>query len=288
MWLLFGLLSASTDAGKNVLAKRSTGTFNSIVITWAWVAYSLILLLPLMFWGGIPALDQTFWLAFSARVVLDIISLVLYVEALRRSDLSLTLPMLALTPLFLLGSGLLLNNEWPSTLSLAGVLLIVAGTYFLNFKRGMLHALEPLQAIYKNTGALMMLAVAIIWGVTGSLHKLAILHSNPYFYTGLGALVIAVILTPLAWWSSHEDFKKAASKEYLPQLLPIGILDGITVLSQFIGQSITLTVLVISLKRTSIIFSSLMGWALFKEDIRTRIAPICVMVLGVILIALGK
>jgi drug/metabolite transporter (DMT)-like permease len=195
--------------------------------------------------------------------------------------------MLALTPLFLLFSGFLINGEFPTSLGLGGVALIIAGTYLLNFKKNAQSIFEPFQVIFNNSGSVLMLGVAIIWGITGSLHKLAISHSNPYFYTGLGALVLTTLYTPVAWYANREDFKKSLSREYLPQLVPIGLLDGITILAQFIGQSMSLTVLVISLKRTSIIFSSLLSWYFFKEEIGPRLLPICLMVLGVMLIAIS-
>jgi drug/metabolite transporter (DMT)-like permease len=287
MWLLLGLFSAATDAGKNVLAKHNTKSFNSIVVTWAWVTYSLFILIPVMFIKGIPQLDMVFWQTFVVRIILDFVSLLMYIEAIKRTDLSLSMPMLALSPLFLLVSGYFLNGEFPSNLALIGVLLIVVGTYFLNFKGRHLPWYEPITCVVQDRGTTLMLGASIIWGITGSLHKLAILHSNPYFYTGLGALTLAVLYTPLAWFASREDFKKSFSREYLPKLVPVGLLDGLTVLSQFVGQSMSLTVLVISLKRTSIIFSSILGWWLFGEKIGKRIVPICMMVAGVVLIAVG-
>jgi drug/metabolite transporter (DMT)-like permease len=287
MWLLFGLAAAGTDAAKNVLAKHNVQNFDSVVVTWAWVFYSLIILIPVMFIKGVPQLDQTFWIAFAVRIVLDFAALLMYVESLKRTDLSLSLPMLALTPLFLLASGFVINGELPTVLGIFGVLLIVAGAYFLNFSSSNRSLFAPLQAITHNSGSLLMLGVAVLWGLTGSIHKLAILHSNPYFYTGLGAVTLAVLFTPLAWYRSKEDFKKSLSREYIFKMIPVGLLDGATVLTQFIGQSISLTVLVISLKRVSIVFSSLMGWYYFKEDIKSRIVPICLMVVGVICIAVS-
>lgn len=286
MWIFLGLISAFSDASKNVLAKHNTKSFDSLVISWAWVTYSLIILIPIMLLKGIPNLDGLFWIAFTARTVLEVIAVILYVNSLKTTDLSLSLPMLALTPLFLLFTGLAINHEFPKPFGLIGVGAIVLGTYLLNFKKNE-RFYQPFLAIYQNKGVFMMFLVAIIWGITGSLHKLAILHSNPYFYAAFGALVLAIIFTPLAIWSNKQDFMKALRPESLPKIAPVGILEGLTVLTQMIGQSIALTVFIISLKRTSIIFSSIMGWLFFKEPIKQRIVPICLMVAGVILILLS-
>src|SRR5437879_6271435 len=120
MWIIFGLISAFSDDAKNVLAKHNAHHFDPLVITWAWVTYSLIIVGPLMFFKGIPHLDGVFWTAFSVRIILDTISLILYVRALKNTDLSLSLPMLALTPLFLVLTDFIINHEFPKTLGLIG------------------------------------------------------------------------------------------------------------------------------------------------------------------------
>jgi drug/metabolite transporter (DMT)-like permease len=286
MWALIGLISAFSDASKNVLAKHNIRSFDPLVVTWAWTAYSLIILVPVMFIGGIPSLDGIFWLAFIIRTILDTVALILYANALKYTDLSLSLPMLALTPLFLVFTGLLINHEFPKPLGLVGVVIIVLGAYLLNFKKNE-KIYQPFLAIYQNKGVFMMFWVAIIWSLTGSLHRLAILHSNPYFYTAFGAIVLSAVFTPLAIWSNKRDFVRALHPQNLPKIAPVGILDGLATLSQMIGQSVALSVLIISLKRVSIVFSSIMGWLFFKEPIRERIVPICLMVAGVILISIS-
>ena len=286
MWIFYGLLSALSDAVRNVLAKQNTEDFDPLVVTWTLTAYSLIILIPLMFVKGIPSLDGTFWLALSIRTVLDVIATILYVRALKYTDLSLSLPLLSLTPLFLLLTGWIINGDFPNAVGVAGVIAIVVGTYFLYYSRDN-KFYQPFAAIYKDRGARMMLAVAVIWGVTTPLHKVAILHSNPYFYTGFGVLVIAICLTPLAMWANMKDFKRSIQLKNLPQVVPAGFAGGVSILSQMIGQSIAPAVLILSLKRTSIIFSSLMGGIFFGEPIRKRMVPIFLMVLGVILISIS-
>lgn len=286
MWLLLGLLSGFTDAVRNVLAKHNTNTYNSLVVTWAITTYSLIILIPLMFVKGIPSLDGIFWLALSARTVLDVIATILYVKALKYTDLSLSLPLLSLTPLLLLFTGLLINHEFPGPTGVGGVVAIVVGTYSLYFTRKE-KFYQPFLALYQNKGARMMLGVAVLWSITSPLHRLAILHSNPYFYTGFGTLVIAAIFTLMILVSDRKGLKSSLKPKNVSKLAPAGLIGGVSVLAQMIGLSIAPAVLIQSLKRTSIIFSSIMGGVFFGEPLKKRIAPICLMVFGVILISLS-
>jgi len=286
MWLLFALLSAIFDSGKNVLAKKNTTHYNSVLISWTWVSISSLILVPLMFLAPLPHLTQQFWLAVISAGLLDVFSLVLYVEALRHSELSLSLPMLAFTPLFLIGSGYLINNELPNLIGFLGIFLVMCGVYFLNFKDAK-HWLAPIAAIFKNRGAFLVFVVAIIWGVTGSIHKVGIVSSNALFYGGASSLFVLFFLTPLAFMKDRKQFISCLKPAHMVRLLPMGLLDGLSIFFQLLAQSLTLSVFAISLKRTSIIFSSLLAWYFFKEDIRHRILPILLMVGGIILITLA-
>lgn len=286
MWLFLGLFSGFTDAVGNVFVKRNTKTFDPLVVAWALTAYSLVVLIPLMFVKGIPSLDEVFWLAFSLRTVLDVVATILFVKALKYTDLSLSLPLLSLTPLLLLFTGLIINGDFPGPAGVIGVLLITIGTYWLYFNRRD-KFYQPFLAIYQNKGARMMLAVAVLWSITSPLHRVAILHSNAYFYTGFGVLAITVILTPIAIRTDRQAFGLSLNPQNISKLAPAGLITGISVLTQMIGLGIASAVLIQSLKRTSIIFSSIMGGVFFDEPIKKRILPICLAVLGVILISLS-
>jgi len=285
MWFFFGLISALTDALRNVFTKHNTRQDDIMVVSWTWMASSSLFLLPFFIFRGVPPVDRTFWLTLGVVSVFDLISLTLFVQALKLSDISLTLPMLSFTPLFLLGTGFLINHEFPKPLGLIGVTCIVLGTYLLNFKDRHMRLYEPFMEMYKEKGTLMMLIVSFIWAFMGNLHKIAISHSNPYFYAWIETFVVAVLLTPLAYWSNRSDFRKVLHPNSWLRIIPVGFFDATSILSQMIAQSLSLVVFVISLKRMSIVFSSILGWLFFGEHIKTRIIPTIIMVFGVMLIS---
>ncbi len=96
------------------------------------VAFGGLFLSPLLFrrW---PPLDVIFWRSIFLLLPLEIAALFLYLRAIARSPLSLTAPLLSLTPVFLLANGWLILGERASRIGFAGVALIAAGTYFLSF-----------------------------------------------------------------------------------------------------------------------------------------------------------
>ena len=287
MWLLLSLFTASFESFKNVVAKKGTSKFNPLIVTWAWLTFSLPIFLPVLLIVGIPPLDRVFWIAFSIRIVLDMAALILYMNSLKLAPLSLSQPMLAFSPIIILISSYFINGELPSSTGIGAIILILLGSYLLNFDRQSKNLWSPFKALTQNRGALMMFGVAVIWGINSSIHKLAINHSNPWFYGGFGALALAILFTPLAYFSSPKQFMSIFTKAGLKTLVPIGLLDGMAILPQWVAFSMTYAAYVIAVKRLSILFSSILGWYIFKENIKNRLLPILLMVVGVLILALS-
>lgn len=290
MWFLLSLGSAVFDAAKNVFAKRNLRKekVHPLVVAWAWVFYALPITLPIALFAIPSSLSQQFWWAALLALLLDFISILLFVKALEKTDLSLSLPMLAMVPLVLLITGSVINEELPGPLGLIGVFLIVGGAYFLNYNRHRSHFLSPILAIFHNRGSALMFGVAIIWGLTSALHKVAISHSNPYFYTGFIGLGLTLAYTPFAYYFDRKNFLGSFKPSKIVQIAPVGLMDGISVLLQFIAQNMAFSVFVIAIKRSSIMMSSVAGAVFFKEKIKDRLLPIGVMLLGVVAIALSN
>ena len=284
MWFLLALFTAFADASRNALAKKRVTQFNPMIIAWAWVAFSLFLLIPILIYIGFPPLNNTFWIALVIVNLLDLLAFTLYMQAIKLSPLSKTIPMLAFTPFYVLLTSFFINNEIPGSLGIVSVLIILLGSYLLNFDYKTKDLLSPFKSIVKEKGPLMMFGVSILWGFTGSLHKLAISNSNPLFYTSFGVLTLSLMLTPLAYRSSPKEFKSIFTSKNFRLLVPIGIISGFSVIAQMMATSLTYAAFVIAVKRMSMLFSSILGWYFFKEDIKNRIFPILLMVTGVILL----
>ena len=74
-----------------------------------------------------PPLDTTFFSATAIAIPIDIIALILYQRAIKISPLSLTLPFLAFTPVFVVVTSFVLLKEIPDINSLVGIVLVFLG-----------------------------------------------------------------------------------------------------------------------------------------------------------------
>jgi uncharacterized membrane protein len=286
IWILPAIGAALINAANSAIAKKQTTKLEPLATNWSWYFYSLIIVLPLTFLNGLPHIDLTFWLALLLRTILDAFAAILYIQSIKRSDLSLVLPLLALTPLFLLFAGWLVNGDLPTTFGFIGVALVATGAYFL-YRKPKQGVAGAILMIGKDYGARRMLLVAIIWSLTSSLHKVAITHSNPYFYAGISSLFLSIVFTLILFYQYRNNTFSIIKKTYDFGAFSIGLFVGAEFFFQMMAQSLTLAVYVIAVKRLSIVIASFLGKIFFNEPLQNRLMPIICMVLGAILISIA-
>ena len=283
IWALLSILSGFAWATSDALVKKYLTREKTIIIVWSRFAFaSLFLLLALPF-IKIPALNTTFWLVTLILVPLEILALFLYVTSIQKSPLSLTLPFLALTPLFLIPISYIILGELPTKTGIVGILLIVAGSYAINFSsKGFF---GPFKALFKERGSLMMLAVAFIYSITSAISKIALQHSNALFFSVFYTIIIFIALSFLIFNKIISSSKEI--KNNIKGFAYSGFFYGLMILFHFIALSLVIVPYMIALKRTSSVFGVGYGWFVFKEKrIKERMIGTLLMVLGAILIVL--
>src|SRR5208283_3913160 len=114
LWLILTCCAALAVSTRDALIKKYLSDLNSYEM----VLCPLLLGLPLFIAGllliEIPHLDAVFWVSSAAALPLEALALLLYMEAIRVSPLSLTIPFLAFTPVFILATGAVLLQETPN------------------------------------------------------------------------------------------------------------------------------------------------------------------------------
>jgi len=113
LWVLLALLTALFESAKDILSKERLRQADEYLVAWAWRCFALPFLLPPLLLLPFPPLDRGFWGALLVSGSLNAVTAVLYMKALKASDLSLTVPMVAFSPLFLLLTSPLLLGEMP-------------------------------------------------------------------------------------------------------------------------------------------------------------------------------
>ena len=238
---------------------------------------------------GIPALQFAPVPAFFVYLVIDVslitIVMWLYFRALQISPLSLCVPFLAFTPVFLIPTGFVLLGELPSPLKLLGVVLIVVGSLVMHRRLFAVGWLAPVKAVLREKGSRYMLLVSFIFSITNPLDKKLVVMSDVFVEAaayGLGLCVSFWILGRL----QGSDFR-AAIRSNVKWVSLAGLSDAVSLLFQLASYSYLAVVISVSIKRAGIILAVVAGWLFFRErEITDKLIATAVMFCGVLILYL--
>jgi uncharacterized membrane protein len=242
-------------------------------------------LLPFLFFINTPELGNRFGLALLVGGSLNVISMILYIKAIKVSDLSITVPLITFTPLFLLVTSPLIVQEYPTIMDAIGMVLIVAGSYILNLKEKAQGYLAPFRSLFREKGPKLMILVAFIWSITSNVDKVGVQNSSPTFWAIANYSFIATAMTPIMLYKADDRLTQI--RQNFISLIPIGLCHGTAVLFQMQAIDMTLVAHVISVKRMSALLSVLLGHLIFQEKgLKERSIGAAIMIFGVVLITL--
>lgn len=285
MWVTLSLLTAFSLATSDALTKKMLRSRDEYFVAWIRLLFTLPVLMTSLFFIEIPSLDRTFWVATVCALPLEITALILYTKALKVSPLSVTVPFLALTPLFLIFTSNLILGESVSIRGAAGILLMAAGAYTLNLHKAKHAVMGPIRAIFKEKGSVMMIGVAFIYSITSSLGKMAIEHSSPLFFGSFYFILVTILFTPIAIKKNRGNL--SFRKKEMISFVSIGFTYSIMIVCHMLAMSLVNVAYMISVKRTSILFGIFYGHLLFREErITEKIAGGIIMLAGFIMIVI--
>lgn len=281
--------------------------------------------LALLFWlttGSVPFFAV--WAALEGRwqvapgyvwpalgsLLFNVAANLAFFESVRISPLSVTIPLLSLTPAFAALAAVPLVGEWPGWRRGLGILLVVVGALVLNLQAGGREAQgrpegggrgwrrapatvvrafrASLRAFLTERGSLLMVLVAVLWSVAISCDKLAIERATP----ALHALVLfaGIGLAALLGLAAQRRLGDLSAVRQTPWSFPGALLVGTVALGlQFLVLQWVLVGVVETVKRgIGNTAAVVLGRAVFGEAITAqKVAAVVLMAAGVALVMLG-
>ena len=230
----------------------------------------------------------------AADVALIAVATALYFRAVQQSSLSVTVPMLSFTPVFLLPAGFLMLREVPTFVQIFGVMLVAGGSVLIHrgeldeqTSKGRFSSLRRLwTALMHDRGSRMMMLVALIYSITNPLDKKLAVYYGPYLYTAIYSAATAMIL--LGWQLLRDARQLRLTREAWPWAGAAGVTDAISLLLLFLAFHWMPVASTITVKRAGAVVTVLLGWKFFREThLASRLAATCIMILGVCLLSLS-
>jgi drug/metabolite transporter (DMT)-like permease len=232
---------------------------------------------------GEPApVQAAYWLPALGSVALNVVANLTFLEAVRISPLSVTVPLLSLTPVFTALLGFAVLGERPAPLDLVGIVLVVIGAFWLN--------VEPqssARAFLSQPGAWLMAGTALLLSLTIPLDKLAVGRASPPFH-GL-VLTAGIALGALAMLAVQKRWGELSGlrRGWGPFVLAL-IASTLALGFQLVALKYVLVSLIETLKRgIGNLLAVLLGRAVFGEAVTPgKLLAALLMAAGVALILL--
>jgi drug/metabolite transporter (DMT)-like permease len=227
-------------------------------------------------------LTASYWVPGLVDLALGIAGNVLFVVAVRRSPLSLMIPLLALVPIFTAGTGALMLDERLTAEQLAGIAIVAAGILVLNMPRGGgLSVAAAWRGLMREPGTPAMIGTALAWSLTPVFDKICVEASSVPVH---GLLQVSLFCAFTGLWvavGSGTRGLKAPTGSALP-LAGGALAAGVAYVLQLAAYSIAFVAVVELIKRTTGLLSALVvGRVMFHEPLSSA------KVAGVALIAVG-
>jgi uncharacterized membrane protein len=227
---------------------------------------------------GMPAIQPGYALPAVSSVLLNIAANLMFFVALRTSALSVTIPLLSLTPVFTALLGIPMLGEVPTPLQGLGIVLVVAGAFALNLP-------EERPYLRWERGAALMTTVALLWSLTVPLDKMAMARASaPFHATVLCGGVAAGVFAVLVW---QRRLRELAELRHVRGVFALALVTSILALGlQLLAMQQVWVGLVETLKRGLGNVSAVgFGRAVFGEPVTLRkLLAVGLMAVGVGLI----
>ncbi len=289
LWIVYSLACALAEALKDVASRKALNSCSRLTMATAVPLFSI----PIFIWvsieskSAIPSFDDL-WQAAPLLFLdsaLHIVAMFLYMDALAAAPLAQTLPLVSLTPLFMLVTSPLINREYASSGGALGVVMIVAGAYIANIRSELSGLTAPILALATNPGSRSMLGVAFIWAITGNLDRVGMQYVSLPVWLLLLLVIMSICLCGLLYGKGLLG--EIYSRNHFIPLFLAGIFGALSLFLYMKGIELANISYVVAVKRTSILMGILLGFIYLRERPRKlQLVGAFVMVAGVFVFAL--
>lgn len=283
MSIILALLNGFLWSLLDLLRKKSLKYFNEFDVVFALVSSQLLFFSFLLFFVNLHIKSMHYVFYILPLIVLNTISLFLFLRAIKLSDISLSIPLLSFTPLFSTIYAYFFLREKLYASELLGIVSIIIGILILYAKSMSLKSLiqSPIR-IFNNSSARYMIIIALIWSLTPVLDKKSLEYTNIFFHGFLQSLgtISILILFFLGKKNQRLSYYKRSSLVLILGLVGTGFL---AVIIQLFALGYNNVALLEATKRaTGIILAVFYGYIFFKERVnQQKIIGVLVAVFGI-------
>ena len=297
LWVIFAFLSAITVAISGVLSKKILKNIetNQLMIE----EYLFMLIFVIIFWSKKVECNAFLlhWDLFIFKAFILFSFGYLYFNMLRKYEISTISPLLNLSPIFLIIISSIFLNETITYIQLFGIFIIIIATYFLEVNFHIHHDKKNKTSLIDYYKKISQFDWKVIWltifmliliSFAAVADKKLFNYVNVYtnmFYTSI-IIFIGLFFNYLRQKKIKTVYTNLKNNPLLIVFATFKFISTFFILKA-LAIPTAMASLVIPIKRTSTLFSSLIGGVIFHEKhLIKKIIAICIMLIGVFIITI--
>ena len=281
MPVLICIVSAFFWAAFDLTRKLTLEKISSINLLLIFTITQLIIFLIWLFFEDFSINLIPYLLPGITLIIIGLFSALLFLKAIKQSDLSLTIPLLSLSPMFSSLFSFFFLNEQLSNIQYLGIFLIILGTLILYSKKLTIYEIiKSFKIILKNSSAKLMVLVSIIWSLTPVLDKICLKNSSVNIHGFIQSLGMTTLLIFL--FKKDKVQTQNTKKNWRIIFLTVFIGSTATIL-QFYAILTNYVPIMESIKRSIGQLSSVfLGKIFFNEEVnKPKVVGVIVLSIGV-------
>ena len=289
MWFTFAIISAfcaslSTILEKKVLLKEHTVSFSTVL-----ALGSAFVTLPALYIYRDTPIPLIVWFIFVSGSFLSTLAYIEVTSGLRHMDISNSAPLFLLSPLLTAFLAFVFLDEKLNSTQIFGMVLLGAGTYILQTKK-LSDVRGFLSHLTHDTYIKILLFGLFLYGITSLLDRIVIHHYHipPMLSVAYLQIFIAINFVLLVTFGGKTTWQnvKGTLKNNFTLVTLVILLTVSYRLAQGYATGLAAVGLVVAVKRSSSLFTTIIGGELFHEKNLVRKTVACmIMIGGVCLIA---
>lgn len=277
------LFASVSNVFQKKLSRQGLHPFYIVAATYLILA---LLAMPLLSLVNVTTLSNSFWTNVFLASLLDVGGWMFLVMSLSKTDLSILGPLNAYKVVISMVLAILFLGEIPSLQGLLGVLIIVAGSFFLIPAPGTT-SLNKVRHLLLNKGVQARFLSILLFSIGTVFLKNSVISASP-----LATLIFWSLMgLPLILMANQLFLKDSfiqSTKQSLPQIPSIILVGAMVFIMQYLTLvllSRMLVVYTLALFQLGMVLQVFLGYRFFQEQHVIRRLLVClVMMIGSVLV----
>jgi len=267
-WFYFAFISAILSALAAILQKKVLFNFDALEFSFVLSIFNAILILLLFAQINFTVINPTSLLILYLKTFLGALAFWFVMLAIKNMEISGALPLMVLTPGLIAVFSYFFLGEVIEYIEILGMILLLIGTYILEIKKND-NLITPFKTFLNSEYHHYILYAILLFTFSSIIDKLVLKNYKmaPITFVFFQQIFLAINFTIIIIYKKRNIYKifTALNRNTLVWIVLISLATLGYRYTQIEAIKIAPVALVISIKRTSVLFASVFGGKLFSE-----------------------